>query len=167
MRIASTAGCEPPRPSRAFRREVARIAREADMRLAELRRRGAGAGGRRLVAAELLGMDATLADPVLGPHAVEALAAAYGAAHGAGAGMMSECLTCRGPWTVERVPVAAVRITIGKPHSVMLALVCGGCVDLGRTGFQAVLREALARDFFGGGPVDLVSAATVAPGGRA
>jgi hypothetical protein len=112
-------------------------------------------------------MAEALADPVLGPHAVKALAAAYGAAHGVGGGAMRECLTCRGLWTVERVPIAAVSITIGKPCCVMLALACAACVDLGRAGFQASLREALARDFFSGGPVELVSAAMVAPGGRA
>jgi hypothetical protein len=153
-------------PGRAFRRRLARLTREADARLAELHRREAGARGRRLIAAELLPMPEALADPALGGHAMEALAAAYGAAHRVGDGLMAECMTCRTPWTPDRSPAATLKIVTTKPDAMGLGLVCAACVDLGRAGFEATLGQALKRDFLGGGG-ELVSAAMVAPGGSA
>ncbi len=154
------------RPSRAFRRHLDRLTREADDRLALMRRQAAGMKGRRLVRADLVGMREALLDPALGGAALEALAAAYGAAHGVGTGLACECFVCTARWAPERVPVAAVVITTTKPDAVLMAMVCERCAAVPRPRLEAEVAAAVKRDFLGdGGEVLPVSA--LAPGGAA
>jgi NADPH:quinone reductase-like Zn-dependent oxidoreductase len=69
------------RPSPAFRRHLARLTREADARLVEMRRQAAGMKGRRMVRADLVGMREALLDPALGGAALDGVLAEARAFH--------------------------------------------------------------------------------------
>jgi hypothetical protein len=122
-------------------------------------------GKRRCVSASVIPLPAALNDPALGGHAMEALLAAYGSAHGLIDGVMCECSGCGSAWSPTRTPAEAVRIDYTRPDGTALGMLCGECASRPWGEVVPRLAEFGRGAFFGDGPVTVVPA--MAPGGRA
>ncbi len=124
-------------------------------------------GKRRCVSASVISLPDAMNDPVLGKHAMEAMLAAFGAAHGLIDGVMCECSGCGSAWSPTRAPVEAVRIEYTRPDGMAVGMLCGECASRPWSEVVPRLAEFVRGAFFGDGPITVVPVAAMAPGGRA
>ncbi len=118
--------------------------------------------GRNLFLTELLSPGQALAHPLFGIGTKEALTAAFGSAHGVGAGLLSECWGCCGRWAPDWPPVAVLTITM-RADKGGVGLLCATCAGLQGEETEALILRGIARDF---GLQD-TRKVTLAPGGHA
>lgn len=134
--------------SRPMRRRLDRELRQLD-REGEARRRAmvrAYKPGRRLFRAEWLTIAEAVAHPTFGRGTREAIAAAYGSAHGVGPGVMAECWGCGRCWRQDWGPALVLTVTLDD-GATAVGLLCEGCAGLSGPEAERLVVRGLERDF--------------------
>jgi hypothetical protein len=134
--------------SRPMRRRLERELRELD-RQGEARRQATVRGyrpGQRLFRAEWLAIGEAVVHPIFGTGTREAIAAAFGSAHGIGPGLLSECWGCGACWRPDWGPALVLTVTLDDGAG-GVGLLCEACAGLDGQEAERLVVRGLERDF--------------------